>query len=455
MTDQPLTPDQRTKLLDQLYQRISKLEDASLRAADRALREVEQGAYPTLPSRPTVYKPPLELQRLRDQRRQNPSPGAGLGIGRRNFLLGLLAGSGVTLGAWGAANVMFYDVRVRDWLVARGVLPSSTPIPPTFTATPTLPPTLPSEVVDQLRSLQTQIETLISERDALRTRVSEVDGALQNANADLTRLRGDLTDVTAERDALKRDADKLRADLDDAQDKLRTAEESTRKSAALLDLYGTLEDTGLDVTLTAGLAATATAFTALTAARAPLPASIQATRTALDKVDVQMGEINAGLEWLDREIAGLTVSVRAYQTALGAHTGRQQPSAGLGSATVQFVNDVAAALPFTTSQEMRLAVQAMGAVVARLPELLNNVNKMTIAPARVWVVPTDQKADGLYGLLITPLTRDLLSQTEQIVNSAESLELMYNKQLAQPAQRIIEQRQRIRADIIKESGAPE
>lgn len=459
-TNEPLTPEQRTRLLDQLFQRIGKMDDANLLAADRAIREVEQGQMPTLPSRPTIYTPPPDLQRFREEYRQAATPAATIrashaGVGRRGFLIGLLTGGVVTGVAGGTAIVMTYDQRVRDWLSTQGMLPTATPIPPTPTITPTIPPDLPVEIVDQIKFLQRQIDALSAERDTLKTRVDTLEQTLLNANAEIGKLKGDLSIVTTERDDLKLAADKLRDDLTalrdqvaDLQVKLTDAEQTSQKRASLLKLYSELDAANLDATITTGMAATGGALATLMQTRDPLANGMDVVREQITTVEGQMGEINAGLDWLDREVATLTANYRAFQTALKA-----LPGTLAGSGTTEFAREVAASLPFTVSQEIKLAVQAMGAVVARLPAFLDNVNRMSIVPARLWIVPKGDTQGGLYRLLLTPIERDLLSPIEQMVNSAENLELVYNKDLAQPAQRVLLQRGQIRAEITQEAGA--
>jgi hypothetical protein len=127
-----------------------------------------------------------------------------------------------------------------------------------------------------------------------------------------------------------------------------------------------------------------------------------------------------------------------------------QPAADVADSTTRFTADVANAMTFS-SDESRVAVQAMGALVARLPAFLNNVNQQTIAPTRTWIVPDQQS--GLYKLLITPLRNGLLTSLQQLINSAENVKVIYNEKLAQPAQRVLEQRGRIRADIKQVAGA--
>jgi regulator of replication initiation timing len=461
-TNQPLTPEQRTRLLDQLFQRIAKMDDTNLLAADRAISDVEQGQMPTLPSRPTIYTPPPDLQRLRDEYRQGAAPAtanrtrnAQTGIGRRGFLIGLITGGVVTGVAGGTAVVMTYDQRVRDWLSTQGMLPSATAIPPTPTITPTIPPPLPVEIVDQIEALQRQIDALTAERDALKTRVDGLEQTLLDANAEISTLKGDLSIVTTERDDLKLTADKLRDDLkalgdqaDALQVKLTNAEQTSQKRASLLRRYGDLDSADLDSAVTTGMAGTAAALATLMQQRDPLVNGLNVVRERVTTVEEQMGEINAGLDWLDREVATLTANYRAFQTALKA-----LPGTLAGSSTTEFAREVAAALPFTVSQEIKLAVQAMGAVIARLPAFLDNVNRMSIVPARLWVVPSNDKQAGLFGLLLTPMQGNLLSPVEKMVNSAENLELVYNKDLAQPAQRLLLQRSQIRAEITQEAGA--
>ncbi|MFN8420153.1 MAG: hypothetical protein U0528_13065 [Anaerolineae bacterium] len=480
MTQQPLAPNERTAMLDQVFRRISKLEDRALIAIDQAVREAEQGKLPvpaaaapttTTPiarpaptTKPSPFKPPPApvppppiAQPTNTPARTNqalprvaavPPSANGESIGRRNFLIGLLTGSVTALCAGGTVGVAFYQPAVQRWLVQRGILPqpSSTTVP---SATPLA--TLPADIVDRLAFLESQVAALTTERDGLKSRVSDLEAALNNSGTEAARLRTELDNANAQIAQLQTDIDsanaqiaQLQTDLERVTTDLETAKTRITQlegQVGLLAAYQRLEATNLDGTVKNGLEQTSGALSALKSDTEVVKAGRATVANALSTVEADMPTINAGLDWLDREIAVLAASYRAFQTALASAQG------STGAAAIQqFASDQAAALPFTVGQEPRVALQTMGALVAKLPELLDSVDKLTLTPARRWIV-ADPAQGGLYALLFNPLRNELLTPLDQMVNDAQNVDLIYNTVLTQPTQRVLEQREQIRAEI--------
>lgn len=439
MTNPPLAPNERTALLDLLFRRISTMDDSSLRALHQLTIEVRPGQRIQLPPRSTPFTPPPPPP-------QRPPINKPSGIGRRNFLLGLFMGGSATICAAAAAGVAFYDQTLRDLLLQQGVLPSLTPLPPTSTASPTLSPTPPTELVDQIAYLQSIVAGLTAERDDLKVRLGATETNLNNANREIGRLNGENSVLMTERDTLRIKVDGLTADLSAAQNKVTALETAAQQNIKLIGLYNRLEAADLDSTVKTGLSEVDDSLVSLNNSQTAAAQDATAIKNDLRVIDNQMVTLNASVDWLDREVATLTANFRAYQTALS----NVQPNVDVAESTNRFAADVATAMTFS-SEESRVAVQAMGALVARLPEFFNNVNQQTIAPVRTWIVPDQQ--GGLYKLLITPLRNGLLTSLQQLINSAENVKLIYNEKLAQPAQRVLEQRGRIRADIKQVAGA--
>jgi hypothetical protein len=156
--------------------------------------------------------------------------------------------------------------------------------------------------------------------------------------------------------------------------------------------------------------------------------------------------IAAGLDWLDQQVARLTAGIRAIQTALAVTNNTR-----LVQAMQDFISQVLDMLPFGVGQNVKAVLLAMGEVLKRLPDLIDNVNVMLIGPAQAWIVPG--KEGGLHDLLLRPVREQVLAPAQQMVANAENLNTVYNQQLAQPVQSVIDQRARIRAEITKKAGA--
>jgi hypothetical protein len=402
-----LDDQQRALLLDRLFRRISKLDNSRLTELDQLIRAEVGDTTGRQPVPPIVRRPqPSQRSPLTPDQRS-----------RRYFLATLAAGSVMLAAAGGAAAVAVNDENVRRWLAEQGWLPTPTPNLPTPTPGPSptlelmLEPTFPAAARNQIAALQNQLATLTAERDDLRQQVTALSGQVKDAN-------GQIDDLRARNGAFRE----------------------------LFDLYKQLEDLNIDRVITTALAAVGVPVLAIVTIRAALDAGVGLTARIFQAIEDQMTLIAAGLDWLDKQLARLTAGVRAIQTALAVTSNSR-----LAQAMQDFISQVLDMLPFGAGQNIKAVLQAMGEVLNRLPELLDNVNVMLIEPARAWIVPG--KEGGLYDLLLRPVREQVLAPAQQMVANAENLDTVYNQQLAQPVQGLLDQRAKIRAEIIKKTGA--
>jgi hypothetical protein len=272
-------------------------------------------------------------------------------------------------------------------------------------------PTLPAAARNRIAALQNQLAALTAERDSLSQQLTALSGQVQDAN-------GQINDLRAKNDAFR----------------------------DLLDLYRQLEDLNIDQVITTALTAIGVPVLAIATIRVALDAGVGLAARIFQTIEDQMPLIAAGLDWLDKQVARLTAGIRAIQTALAVTS-----NARLAQAVQDFISQVLDMLPFGVGQNVKVVLQAMGEVLNRLPELIDNVSVMLIGPAQTWIVPGKQ--GGLNDLLLRPVREQVLTPAQQMVANAEKLNTVYNEQLAQPVQSVIDQRAKIRAEIIKKAGA--
>lgn len=403
-----LDDQQRATLLDRLFRRIGKLDDDSLIELERLTSLAESGQPVQLPA--TSVRPTLTPTTSKAQVSANQHS-------RRLFLATLVAGGLLATATGGAAAVALTDDNVRRWLAEQGWLPAQTAVLPTSTAgpSPTLPaspvPTLPASVRNQLAALQNQVKALTAERDNLRQQVTALGGQVKDANNQVTTLQ---------------------AKNDDFQD--------------LLKLYQQLEAVGIDQLLASALAAVGVPLLAIQNVRLALMTGVGLAARVLQDVEDHLPLVAAGLDWLQQQVNTLANGIRAFQTALAVSA--DTPTT---KAISDFISQLLDMLPFGAGQNIKLALQAMGEVFNRLPDLLNNVSAMVIEPVRAWVGTNQQ--GGLRETLLRPIRDQVLAPAQQIVANAENLNGIYNQQLAQPVQSALEQRAKVRTEINKKAGA--
>jgi hypothetical protein len=392
-----LTDQQRATLLDRVFRRVGSLDDNSLAALDRIIQAAEAG-QPVAP--------------VRAPAKPNPEQ-----VSRRYFLAALAAGAVVAAGAGGAASVVLNDDSVRQWLAEQGWLPTATSALPTPTAgpSPTLPasqpPTFPAAARNQIAALQDQVTQLSTERENLRQQVVSLGGQVKDANGQVVQLQ-------AKNDTFQ----------------------------GLVDLYKQLEGVNLDQVITTAVASLGMSVLAIDTVRQALSGGIALSARVLQAVEDQIPLISAGLVWLEQQISFLTAGIRAFQTAIAVSA--NTPTA---KALTDFISQVLDMLPFGVGQNMKAGLQALGDVLNHLPELVNNASVMVLEPLRVWIGSNGE--GGLRDSLLRPLREQVLAPAQQIVANAENLNQVYNTQLAQPVQSALDERAKIRSEIIQKARA--
>jgi hypothetical protein len=403
-----LNDQQRATLLDRVFRRVGTLDDQSLVELDRIIQAAEKGLPISQPARQAPAQPLAAATQSKGNADQ---------VSRRYFLAALTAGVVLAAGAGGAASVALSDDSVRKWLAEQGWLPTPTNSLPTPTPgpSPTLPssqpPTFPAAARNQITGLENQVVALTTERDNLRQQVTSLGGQVRDAN-------GQIVDLTAKNDNFQ----------------------------ALIDLYKQLESIGLDQVINTALTSLATSLLAVDTVRTALNGGIAVTARVLQAVEDQLPLVSAGLAWLEEQVGKLTAGIRAFQTAMAVST-----NTPVAKAITDFISQVLDILPFGVGQNMKAGLQALGEVLNHLPDLINNVSVMVLEPLRVWIGSNGQ--GGLRDSLLRPLREQLLAPAQQIVANAENLNTVYNTQLAQPVQSALDQRARIRGEIIKKAGA--
>ncbi len=404
-----LNDQQRATLLDRVFRRVGNLDDQALIDLDRMIQAAEKGQ--PINQQVSPNSQPV-AQSVRTKYQAEPDR-----LSRRYFLATLTAGVALAAGAGGAASLALSDDNVRKWLADQGWLPtptSSLPTPtpgpsPTLPASP--PPTFPAAARNQIAALQNQVAQLTTDRDNLRQQVVSLGGQVRDAN-------GQIVDLKAKNDNFQ----------------------------GLIDLYKQLEGINLDQVITTALASLGVSLLAIDTVRLALNGGIALTARVLQTVEDQLPLISAGIAWLEEQVTRLMAGIRAFQTAMAVSA--NTPTA---QAISSFISQLLDMLPFGVGQDMKAGLQALGDVLNHLPELLNNVSVMVLEPLRAWVGTNGQ--GGLRDSLLRPLREQLVAPAQQIVANAENLNKVYNTRVAQPVQSALEQRTRIRGEIIKKAGA--
>lgn len=396
-----LDDQQRASMMDHIFRRVGKLDDASLIRLEVLTRPAETGQ----PITPAPAQPASDP----DQ------------VSRRYFLTALAAGGLLSAAVGGAAVLAFNDPNVRQQLSESGWLATPTAKPPTATPGPSLTPTLPPDARKEIANSQRQIEAIAFERDTLKKQLADTNTKLAKTSADLNKANDNLAKTT---------------------DRLTALQNANQQLASLVDLYKQLESVNIDDVIIKALGAVGVPVLAVYTLREALNAGTILAARVMKTIEDQMPLIAAGMAWLDQQLATLTKSMQTLTVAL-----QITASTPAGKAVTDFISGVLDLIPFNAGQNIKQGLQAMGDLVAKLPEFVTNARVRVLEPARAWI--TTDKQGGLYALLLNPMRDQLLTPAQQMIANAQNLNTVYNNQVVQPAQSAITERARIRAEIAK------
>ncbi|MBN2469750.1 MAG: hypothetical protein JXN59_03410 [Anaerolineae bacterium] len=338
------------------------------------------------------------------------APPSRRGVGRRAFLTTLLAGGAAAAGS--GATLLWQ---------AQGDLPLKS------AAGPTLSPTL------QGLPLAAQ-----------PTSAPPTPGP----EATLAGLRDELTSARTEQLTLRAELDGLRRNNDQLVANLQAREADVVYLQQVVALYDQMEAIGLDNTVATGLSPVNLSLAAAATARGLLQVGVQQVAALLSTVEMQAPAIANGLLWLEEQVSLLSGALQRLEDTL---SGLVEPVQPVANQIGDFINRVLDILPFGVGDNLQAGLNAVGALLTHIPELVASINPLVITPLRQWVSPED--GQGIVAEVITPINTQLVAPAQQMVCDSAALETTYNEGLKAPVENALATRAAIRADLYRLTGA--
>ncbi|MBN1965813.1 MAG: hypothetical protein JW910_14270 [Anaerolineae bacterium] len=410
-TRTPTPGQQRAAQLDRLYRRISELDDASLAEIDALTSAAERldATQPITPPAPRLYparphdtQPSMPPVRVTPDRRE---------FTRRAFVLSLLAAGVVTAASGAAAILTGSDTRASEAAI------------PTTSASLS-PPTLHGEP-------PTPAPPTVTPGPAPQVLIDDLTGQLNNARAEHLALRAQL-DVA--QDELARLNNQLAA---------QQAEVTTLQQ--LVALYEQLEAAGLDEAVATGMTPLWLAVQAISAGRDLLAAGVQEAARLLATVEAQSPAIANGLIWLEAQVSGLSRLLQDLEDALSDFF---EPVRPVTDQIGDFIGQILDMLPFGMGEQIRTGLDAIAALLTHIPELVASINPLLITPLRQWVSPEDSEK-GLVAEVVQPISSNLITPAQTVVDNSATLETTYLNQFQTPVEQALARRAAIRAELTR------
>ncbi len=309
-------------------------------------------------------------------------------IGRRGFVLRLLAGGVAALALGGSAALIYDQQRRRQPQVV--ILPNGSQIEAGDIAT----------LVEQLDRLNAQVAALVAERDQLL-------GELAQANNDLAEMRAQLADAQA-----------------------------------LNDLWQQLDNVGLDVLVAGALAVLGPLVTGVANLAALLRSGLSTAQNAVDAFIRALPGPQEGIAWLKQQIVALAANLEW----LGEQVQQAvEPVEPLAQLIANFVLWVLNRLPFGIGAKAKAGLEAMRDVIANLPSLVEGVTNDVLDPLAEWFGADEER--NLSGILLNPLQEKVFAPARDLLDRLTSFQTAYREQLVAPAEAALAERAAIREQI--------
>ncbi len=394
----------RAARLDRIYRRISRLDDDTLAQLDRLTDTAEAIEF---------YAEPEKTKADNGHRGQV--------VNRRAFFVTLLLG-GIAAASGGAV-----------WLLGQeGSAARQTPAPAS---------TGELSTATEVLSTPTMQGAPLADYTPSPTPGPPPDVLIDNLRDQLTQARSERIALRAELDAARDEADRLRGQLQRAQSDIVSLQQ-------VIDLYEQLEAVGLDDTIAAGMEPVGLALLAIGSGRNLLEAGIQQAARLLATIEVQSPTIATGLLWLEEQVNVLAQTLQDLEDALSDFFDPVRP---LAEQIGAFIGQVLDALPFGVGQHIRAGLEAVGAILTHIPELVASINPMLITPLREWVSPDEDK--GLVAEVVNPINENLIASAQSMVDETATLQTTYENQLRTPVENALATRRQIRQMLAALTGA--
>ncbi len=340
------------------------------------------------------------------------------GLTRRGFLRTLIVG--IASAACGAGATALVS-GLGAGAIGGEPLPSPSPgVTPAPTSAPTRPPT----VTPQPTGFPTS-----------------TPGMPPEAAARIGELESRVAELSAQRDELLERIDELQASLQDALSQISALQAENSSLRELVALYEQLEATGLDDAIMAGFGPVGLAVLAAAGSRVTVESEVVAARDALDGLESDVPTISNGLSWLEARLNELADSLQTVEDTLSQAVEPARPFADLVG---EFIRTVLNLLPFGAGEPIVAGLEAIGALLTNLPDLIRNAGTMVISPLEQWY--SGDEPEMVTGV-VKPVRDRALGAAERLAQDTASLESAYNEQLVRPVEDILARRRAIREQI--------
>lgn len=300
-----------------------------------------------------------------------------------------------------------------------------------------LPPLVQNGPLPDVRGIGSETVELRSHLAAAQAENTRLQVRLSAAQSQLELSRK--TDVGQDNTALEA----WRLQLDEANVQVASLSDEVSGLQGLVNLYEQLEAVDLAAVAGSGLAAVSGVLGELAEDVPSVTEGIQAGQEALAEFEEQLPLLKEGHQWLTDRANLISQLYQATERAL------QQAVHSTGSLLQQlneWFQDILKWLPFGIGDKAAKILDTIAQLLVEIPDTLEGIHKQIAIPLDTWLEEQDGEL-RIQRRLVKPVRENALSRAAQTINHVETLQNVYQIQLAEPIEVASDNYQAIRSRI--------
>lgn len=305
---------------------------------------------------------------------------------------------------------------------------------------------LTAQTVARANSLETQLTTAQANARLTASELAAVRAQLEAALAANARLSADLSAARTREDALTARLADVTAQLRQTETDLAAHREQLGAAHTLIHLFDALESANLDAIVQNGLTAALGGLAGAVALAPAVRAGVTTARALLDELETVRQRVNQALTWLGDQVVQLQVSLFGVEQAGQAFEGLVTGAAlgGAVQAFARFAQHIVRWVPFGWGDKVSQALTATQNQLERSHSLAREVNNAVFKATSRHFADTP---NNITHTLAEPVRTQALAPAEALSQAVEHAQTTFDTALTQPAQAVLEQRARLRAQV--------
>lgn len=283
------------------------------------------------------------------------------------------------------------------------------------------------------------------------TEIAELRSQLAATQAENTRLQVRLSAAQSQLDLMhqsnsRQDNEALepwRQQLEEANVQIASLSDEVSLLQGLVKLYEQLDAVDMTAVVGGGLAAVGGVLGELADDVPSVNEGIQAGQEALSEFEGQLPTLKEGRQWLDGRLEGISQSYRAIEQAVQIAV---KTTGTFLQQLNEWVQDILKWLPFGIGDKAAQILDAIAQLLTEIPDTLDGIQNQLAQPLDLWLEEEGEEM-RVQRRLVKPIRDKALTKASQTINHVQTLQNVYQVQLADPVEVATESQQAIKSQI--------